>query len=430
MSAKFDGSVGTSQSRRSRELSAVVLVCAMYASLPTFASLITDGRRYDLENTTSSVVLTSFSESLREPLLILVVAVCALILAKNVVQAFRRRPEGLVLLAFPVLMLVGLDVVQGAAPNASAFLVLMVGATIWSIGPRVNDLRMFGTIGFFVALISLAMAVVYPDAWQIDEEKGMLGEAVLAGPFSQMNILGMVLAVLLPFVTLFQSRLMRWGAGLAIALTLVLASSRTSLLAGGIALFGMLMIRVTKGHRARKRMLILSVIVVVGVATWLPFFTTDRQVFTNRGAIWINAREFLADSIVVGHGLDTFRFDGPLFQLTHSLAAHGHNLVLHYLSVAGLFGGIALVLMLIPALRSSLRAAVISTAPAGGLLAILGLGIAEVSLRIETFDGPAWATWTVFLALFFLQPSDETSDLEASGERRADAPNLPARRAP
>ncbi len=351
--------------------------------------------------------MTGLAQRLKTPLLILLILVCAFILVQNFTSAARIRAGRAFLVIGTLVFFVVFDYFLVGSLNTGATTLILVSAAVWSIGPTLEDMRVFGWISGWLAAVTLGLSVWWPAAWQQEDEKGFFGEEVLAGPFSQMNVLGIALAVLLPWTLTLKTGRMRALAFVATSATLVLAASRTSLIAAGLSAVVMIALRY---GRAKKSILIAGVIAISAAVVMLPLETSDRSAFTARGGIWLNTREFIADSWLSGHGLRTFAFGGPLFQITHAQAAHAHNLFLQFVAMLGVAGLLGLLILLLTALRTATRSLDESVIPAGAFVAILALGVAEVPLRVEVFDGAAWIVWPVFLSLAFmrLDPAERT----------------------
>ncbi|WP_309127648.1 O-antigen ligase family protein [Microbacterium sp.] len=408
---------GRTAERRTRQLSFLIAAALAYTSMPAMVSLVQNGRQYDLANSTSSVVLTAFAEGMRTPLAVVLIGVCIVIVLQNAAQSAHQRAGRLLLVIGALAAMVIMDVLISGSFNDAALLLILIAITVWTMGLASPDLRILGVVAGIVSVGSLVLALFWPAAWQQNDEKGFLGEDVLAGAFSQMNVLGIALAVLLPFALLLRTRTMRWTVMVASVLTLFLAASRTSLIAAGISVLVMLVLRVQKQAVARTATIWMAAGAVIVMVILLPLITDDRGAFTSRGAIWINTRGFAAESWATGHGLETFRFGGPLYQVTHMPAAHAHNLFLHYVAMMGLLGLVTLVVLVLPAVRAAANASSTRIAFAGSVTAMLGLGIAEVPLRVETFDGPAWATWLVWFCLLFVALDDRGVHADAWSAR-------------
>lgn len=403
--------------KRRRQLLSIVVAAYLYTSFPTLLSLVQDGRTYDLLNSTGTVVLTTFAQSIRDPLLVLMLLVCILVILANVRKLPSRSANRLLLIGGTLLSFGVVDYFLVGSINSGILVVTLLATAIWSLGLRRADLHVFGGVATFLSLATLLLAVWWPAAWQRDDEKGFFGEEVLAGPFSQMNVLGIALALLLPFSFTHKARWLKALTFLAMGTALVLTASRTSLIAAGISVLMMLVLRIQKSHTTRSLTYVVATVLVLMVVVALPLVTTNRAAFTARGGIWIDAREFTADSWELGHGLRTFAFGGPLYQVTHEQAAHAHNLFLQYLAMLGVVGVLGLIILLRTMMNTAKRALGETVLLSGAVMVVIGLGIAEVPIRVEVFDGPAWIAWPIILSTIFVRdemPAEaETSEVHA-----------------
>ncbi|MGF3055981.1 O-antigen ligase family protein [Microbacterium sp. YY-01] len=399
----------------------LIAVTFSYTSLPGIIVLIRNGRTVDIRNSTGTIEIVGAAATLRTLLGYLVLAFCLTVVLIRLPAIFRRNIDLRILVLIIPLALILLDIAATGRPNLSAITVISVGLAIWSLNISQDFLRYIGAAAALIVFICLMMAVSTDRAWQTEEEKGILFDDVLAGPFSQMNVLGIALSVTLPYVSLLKSLTLRLFFVPGGIIVLLLSSSRTSIIAFAAA--AVIMLVCASGLPAALKKLTFWLLIVIGVTVVvaLPLTTTDREAFTRRGNIWINALEYAEGSKLLGRGLRVFGINGELYAHTHSAAAHGHNMLVHYFLTSGLLGVLVIGVMLYLVARNA--GTLISTVPAmsASVVVLVFLGMTEVPLRLETFDGPAWATWVVLFSIAFIRrddaPSVEFTDAEGRGAR-------------
>lgn len=393
---------GTSQRRRMIQLSIVLIAGMLYTSAPTAIALFRNGRTSGIEGSTGSVEVTGGVAALSLPLLYIFILVCALILIFNLRSVLRHDVRFLLLVCAGLAVFFLLRYFAAGQVLSTIVVLAVFSASIWSIRLRLVDLKILGFFGFVVALISLTMAVFTPLAWQHDIDKSLLDSSVvLAGPFSQMNVLGMTLVALFPFIGLFNSRLLTMFAGLTMITAIILSSSRSSEIAISIGVLGAVLLYRSSGISVRKTILAIALIGIFATVISLPFSTTDPRAFTNRGIIWMGAARYFEDSWLIGH-YDVFGFQGKLNNDIDTLVSHGHNLAIHYLAMSGLVGFCAILIIFIPMLTNSWKMLTKSVVPATAMITLVSLGLSELPHRTDSFDGAAWATWGALFCLSFV----------------------------
>ncbi|MGP5600676.1 O-antigen ligase family protein [Glutamicibacter arilaitensis] len=348
-----------------------------------------------------------FAESIVTPLRYLFIFACAVVIIWNAGGIFKKDARPLLPVAAGLLIFFALRYFQAGQVLASLLILAAFAAAIWSIGLYLEDLSVLGVIGVLIAALSLAMAIFTPLAWQENVEKSLIDtNAVLAGPFPQMNVLGMTLVVLFPFTGLFRRRSMTILGGLLMLVCVILSSSRSSVIAFLFGLICAVLTLVFKAKSVRAAMFTTMSVLTLMVTIWLPFATTDPKIFTNRGAIWMGAVRYFEDSWLLGR-YDVFGFRGRLVNEIGSLVSHGHNLAIHYLAMSGIVGFFAILIIIAPAIASAGKSLSLSAVPVIAVITLLSLGVSELPLRTDSFDGPAWATWGTLLCLAFIVPKFE-----------------------
>ncbi|MFB7843171.1 O-antigen ligase family protein [Microbacterium sp. NPDC056052] len=415
-SARRKNPSGRRRERLQLAVIAIALLC--YTTLGWAVSLFQTGRVPPTTLTTASVELTSLGTTLRNSGPYLVYAVAGVIVLSNITRMGKRPLRGLLLPLLGALLLwVTMSVSTGQLTSGLRFSVLIaiIAVTVWSIGLETDDLVVIGRIGFVIALISLVMALTTDKAWTDEtiDSKALIGNAVLAGFFPQMNPLGMSMAITLPFTLMFKRRLSRFLGFAATATTLLLASSRTALIAAGIALLAGIILRaVPRNNRIFFGAAMLLTIFVVSVVVPL---TSDAEAFTNRGAIWRASITLFPERPIWGYGPNVFGLDGAVSRLVLGAYWHGHNVVITFAMVGGVVALIALLVFLLSAIHPALKSAKVdSLIPFMLTATILALAITEVPVRPSEFDGVAWVSWLCLFSVATLAPKKKTDEVLSS----------------
>lgn len=389
--------------RRRLQLAVLALMLLSITTLGWAVSLFQTGRVSGLEDTTASVALTSLGSAIRVATPFAFYAVAFLILMSNFSRLKGRSMRGLVPALFGVLLLYIANATTTQNITATftfLLLIALIAVTVWSIGLELQDLVVLGRISFGIAAISLVMAVTTDMAWTDEgvDSKGILTDATLAGFFPQMNGLGMSLAITLPFVFMFRRRRVRVLGFVVVALTLVLAASRTAIIAAAIGLVvGLVLYLAPRGWRVFWGWI--AAIVIIAVSIIVPILAAPGA-FTGRGDIWRASLTVIPEAPLWGHGPTAFAKGGAVTRLVGVAHWHGHNMWITFMVIGGVVALIALVLFWIPALRTSFQIARDGNViPAMALMASLSLGIAEVQIRPSEFDGVAWVSWLVLFAI-------------------------------
>lgn len=406
--------------RRRLQLSAIAVALLLYTTLGWAISLFQSGRIPPTALTTASVALTPLGAAVRDAAPGLVYLVSAIILLMNHSRLSRRPVSTLFVPLLGIAMLWMTMAVNTQNPTTGlTFITLMaiIAVTAWSIEVRPGDLVVLGRIGVGIAAISLMMAVTTDMAWTNQEEdsKALVGDAVLAGFFPQMNPLGMSMAITLPFTLMFRHRAARISGFAAVAITLLLASSRTAAVAAGIALAAGLLVRVVP----RMRRVVLGYLIsfiVVAVSVIVPFRSDDAD-FTRRGAVWRASLGLIPDRPVWGYGPGVYGLEGTVSRLVSGAYWHGHNTVITFALVGGVVALVALLLFLLPSMRAALATAKMETVlPFMAMVTILALGIAEAPIRPSEYDGVAWVSWLCLFAISSSVLKEDQSNSEVQQE--------------
>ncbi|WP_144782454.1 O-antigen ligase [Microbacterium sp. BH-3-3-3] len=311
---------------------------------------------------------------------------------------------------------------SGGEVRSGSRIALLLALTIWSIQPRLEDLRLLGIAGLVIVAICIALLpsgkAWMPSADIVIQEKALIGTQLMAGPFGQSNVLGMAFGVTMPFVFLFRRAWTRVGAFALMGYFLILTGSRSTIigLAGAVVIaFFMVCLR---DRLLSGAVALVGAVGLVVVSFWLPLSTMDPQAFTQRGSIWMISRSTWTastQSFLFGQGLGYYGIGGHFALFDHgSPTYHGHNELLSLMTTSGAVALVAFLAIVATALSGLLRSWLRGRQTGlFAVLVLLGCSIAETPLRIDAIDSLGWLTW---FSLFAILVAATGSDEQRSGQ--------------
>ncbi|MGC4810176.1 O-antigen ligase family protein [Micromonospora sp. DT228] len=321
----------------------------------------------------------------------------------------QRRPDRLwalvvVLAPLAAIHLAGLLNGQPLGPVSLALPIAVVA--IWVVRPGAQALAAIGVLGAATAVVAMLLAVVRPDLGLLTgEDAGNKGWAIgglLSGPYPHSNVLGLILALSLPFVFGIRPTATRRVTLALILIALLWTGSRTSQLAAIVVLltWGLLRWRTSgrparpgRGSRRHLSMLIgVPLVVALGLIIFCPLLTTDPAGFTNRGRTWRALLSRWAERPLTGHGPEYFERQPDLAAALGGRYTHGHNVLVHLLTIGGLLAVVLFAVLLYQVWRRSMFLAGAGTpGPALFLIALLWVSWLEASHVSVTLAG--FLTW-------------------------------------
>lgn len=400
--------INAQRSRRSQTQLIFVMVLAFsYTTLPTLVNLLLAGRTGASQESSGAVNTTSLGSTLESTIMPATLIIGCLVLALANFRQLGRMP-------YPVMLVlaywaIALTVSSIATADFSAgnkwFAVPMLILALWSIRLRAGDLHIIGYLTALLAFCSLGFTLISDKPWMVltpylqETNKALIGENLLAGPFAQMNILGMCLAMGLPFVFLIKLILLRYiSLGLVVA-ALLFTGARTSLIAAVIMLAVGFFVLLARATSSKKLLLGTALLTLAIAGISLPLLVQDPEAFTNRGAIWQASKDQWSGQLMFGNGLRAYTENSPISNAIGYPSWHGHNFFLSNMTM----GGIALVggaiAMIVASVRVAFTGLQHTSVFALSLVTVLAISMAEVPLRIDDFDGASWMTWSVLIAI-------------------------------
>ena len=402
--------------RARRQVAAVLALAAWWAFLGPAVSLVLAGRLPADRLSTGRIAETAAGSLVATTGFIACVLGCLGIVVVNLLRDPTRVrpvwPLACIALLFGAVSVSHL-IASGGEIRSGSRMALLLALTLWSIQPSLRDLRVIGVAGLIVVGVSVALLpsekTWMPKTDVVLQEKAFIGSQLMAGPFGQSNVLGLVLAVALPFVFLFRRKFTRVASFLVIAFTLVLTGSRSSLIGVGAALAIAGVAAVLRDRFLSGAAVVLGALGLAVASLWLPLTTNDPQAFTQRGSIWmVSRRTWGRDDVTAlfGNGLDYYGLGGRFAVFDHgSPTYHGHNEAVSLMTTSGAVSLIAFCVVLATALHRTLRSRRPGRlAGATAVLVLLGCGIAETPLRFDTVDSLGWISWAGLLGLVMLAP--------------------------
>lgn len=311
-----------------------------------------------------------------------------------VLDALRRNPRrdllGLVLLLAPWAWVEVRGYTLGGRPSVSDLVYPAVVVAVWLVRPGLRHLRLLGYVAGAVAVVSVVIAVLVPDAGVfrssdgsvIDQDKEILPFGVLVGIFTHGNTLGQFLLMGLPLVALVPRRGTR-AVLLAVSAFALVWSAARSTIAGAFAIAVVVAVLSLLPHGRRSTPYRLATWGAFALVAVLPFVTSDPDAFTRRGAIWANSLGYWRQHPWVGNGAD---FYTTIARTTADLGGtvyHGHNEMVQLLVTGGVVLAVLVGLLLLATIHRATDERTGGTLGLAILLALAGASLLEVSLQFD-----------------------------------------------
>ena len=275
---------------------------------------------------------------------------------------------------------------------------LMLVAFVMAPPPVRDVCVLLARICITTAGISIALGLsgqgLMPYGWHQTDDKALIGDAALAGPYSHSNILGLAMALAVPFVLLALRGKERLVGSLLVGLALVWSASRISIAAA--VLVACATAAVGQARRKGGRGVVIGGWMASAAAIFIvPLSTEDDAAFTNRGLIWKVTRFYVSDHPVFGWGTKVFQsVENEFAKAIGARAVTAHNLWLTLFAVGGWVAVAATVIALVAVAIRFARKYISDTCPALFLFAFLVCEIAEDPLRAWRLSPHSFIVWT------------------------------------
>ncbi|MFI9644079.1 O-antigen ligase family protein [Micromonospora sp. NPDC051925] len=323
-----------------------------------------------------------------------------------------RRPGELVVVLAPLCALHLAGLVNGEHPGPVALALPAAVLAIWALRPGTHALATIGVLGAVTAAGALLLAALRPDLALLTGAglgaKSWAVGGLLTGPYPHSNVLGLMLALSLPFVFSLRHAWSRRAALVTILVVLVWTGSRTSQLAALVALltWGLLHPRVAgRAAVGWRPSVLVGVPAAAGLAltVFSPLLVTDPTMFTKRGRIWRALLSRWAERPLIGHGPGYFERRPELAEALGGRYTHGHNVLVHLLAVGGLLTLVLFAVLLgLVWRRSTLLAGLGAPAPALFLISLVWISWLEASHLAVTLAG--FLTWLPLCLIMWAGP--------------------------
>ncbi|WP_158409747.1 O-antigen ligase family protein [Gordonia sp. KTR9] len=304
-----------------------------------------------------------------------------------------------IVLPWAVIYVLESALISSIAPEYYEFVWPLMLLAFFLAAPAVRDVCVLvGRIGVATAAASVALGLMgigsMPYGWHQTDDKAIIGEAALAGPYSHSNILGLAMTLSLPFVLLALRGKERLIGGLVVGVALVWSASRISIVAAVIITCVLVTVKVGR-LRPTTRLVTGAWIIAAGAIVIVPLRTTEDAAFTNRGLIWKVTRFYIPEHPLFGWGTTVFEVsDNAFASAIGARAGTAHNMWLTQLAVGGWAAVTATMLALFVIAVRFRRCFPVSSIPALFLLALLLCEIAEDPLRAWRLSPHAFIVWS------------------------------------
>lgn len=227
----------------------------------------------------------------------------------------------------------------------------------------------------------LAPMVTSPSRPCDDFKCGIFGY-IYTGPFVSENFLAKIASVAIILNLLAKGRRILIAPLALAVLLLAVSTSRTAVLALGVALIVGAASRAVSSRLATG--VIWSIAVLAGLASWLLVTTSPLTAFSNRGGIWARTISAIGDSYWLGLGIDRWAYLQSIGVLPLNFP---HNQLLLAVFAGGLIAAALTIVMF--ATTASVASRTRETRPAGvALVTYLFVGgLTEVMWNPSTVDG-------------------------------------------
>lgn len=207
-----------------------------------------------------------------------------------------------------------------------------------------NHLLFVGSLGIFSISFSLLLGLLRPDLASFPgPEKNFFSNFLLAGSFGHSNSLGLAAVLTAPFLV-YAGKKHLWYIGiLACLVALGWSGSRTAYLGAAVIVLVSIFYRVA----SNKSVVISLAVLTTSLATiLLPLLTTDPQLFTGRGRIWMESLQEAQHSAFWGLGSNWYENRVRYVNELGTQATSGHNLFVHAFTTGGVLLTIAIGLVI------------------------------------------------------------------------------------
>ena len=391
------------QARQRRAIAILMIVFAFADIAPSLLTLLSAGRNYHVSGArlgTGTLSQTSASSALQTASWVVFIVICAALAFRESEVLAGKLHVGdtrgfLILFGFLATAELAARVGGGQTSTVRSLLIFMIAALALFLNQvSFDSLAIVGRMIAYLAVGTAAFALMSSAAWTVPaagDSKAVFGTNLLAGPFSQGNSLGIVMAGGLPFVGAAYRGRKRAFLVVLIALLVVLSGSRTSMLAVAVIALVAMSRAVLEPTLSRAVAFLAGISTLVATVV-VPAMTKTATSFTGRGGIWQVSEQFWPS--FKWFGLGPYAYSDPRFYgASGQVLLHGHNTYVTTRTEIGLVGCMALAVLLISLLFKAASVYGSDPVPMYFMLGILALGLLETPLRLDTVNDQGWVVW-------------------------------------
>lgn len=407
---------GWTLSERGRSMMGAVLSVAVWLFIAVPAAVQSVGApKYRQVVGAPNPTMIHSAAVLQQFLLAVLAAVCFAAVMVSMPGVRLVRGLRFTVMLAPWVYLVAHDYWVGYGPSLGSLLYPLVVVAVYFLQPPIASLRVVAHLTAFTAVVSMAMAMLWPSSaiysdaigGEIAADKQILPWGFLEGFLTQPNNLGQLLLLGMPTVLLLRSRSLRYLYAALVGLALVWTGSRSSIYTTLICLLAALVCVAARNASAATRRaigvwwgVVMSVVMVS-----LPLVATDPAAFSNRGYIWMLSLDAWASSPWLGLGSKWYGMLAATSANVGGSVFHGHNQFVQWLVTGGIVLVILVTFMIVALTRAAARAGVFGVVYVAALLGSCWL---EVSIRFVE-ESPFIGVVAVPIAVLLFAPDRHAS---------------------
>lgn len=370
--------------------SVLTITCIAYTLIFNYLSIVNFGRSQSALQTNSYQRLATVFA-----IAITLIALENIITSKKVLTANNRLSLGILILFWAYAL------VNNYSHNARFSLqVILFPLTMFSLlisSGYQKILKVIAIAGAVIIFICVWMLITNPEiafynGSNFIEDKAIIGNRILAGPFSHPNSLGAVMLIISPAYLSLKENYRNLLLLLSFVVILM-TGSRTSIFS---FLIWILILVLPAGRILRKRILLFVTFFSFIFMILLPFVTSQIGAFSNRGQIWINSRDYISRNPIFGYGVDFYSQQLGRNSNFISTAVTGHNLMIDILIKYGIVGILLLLIFFLIQLTRVYRSKHFSMIQGSYFFLLFLSGITETHLSFPLMGEIGFFFWIIF----------------------------------
>ncbi|MCV7016386.1 O-antigen ligase family protein [Mycolicibacterium aichiense] len=390
-----------------RYFNAIVVSYMLLGTLPPFLQILS-GERISIGRRDIDLHQTALASGSQVVMAIIVCAICGAAIIRKKPSPFELH-LGSVGIA---LCLAGSIMASAYRDDSFAHLSFVVQLIVnmllvmalFTLRIRRDDLVIFAHLGALIALLSLVVAALTDQAWMVgtltaENTKGILTSGLLAGPYTSMNVLGMTLALALPFTALVKQVKLRWVYIGMMSFTLLLSACRSAMVGVAVAVGLGVVIGLFRLGREKRLLFWFASVGIVTTATMLPWLVEQGNVFSDRGNVWLLAKQAVLESPLMGQGFNFFGAESVVSDALGWQVNSAHNLFLNYWIIGGPLGIVGIYFLLFWVASNVFSLEPFDRSLASFVIILLTLTVVEMPFQLEKFIGLNWIAWPALISV-------------------------------